>query len=489
MKKLVLTRAVPGAGKSTFIENNKLSPYTLSPDVFRMIYGGLVMSESGEMVIDQNQSKTAWDMTYKVLEERMSKGEFVIVDATHLVTKGLNQYKKLAEKYRYRVYMLDFMNDVSYEEILKRDELREEYKKVGKDVIDRMYKNYLVQEENGLPNWLEVVYPNEFEEKVLKVPVIDLSEYKKVNLIGDIHGSYTALMDYLNGRLKDDEFYIFTGDYFERGIENVEVANYLLNIYTKKNVILLEGNHELYMWQYANNEKIRCREFSEVVAKEFDEANIDKKDLRRLYRKLRVQVLFNYNGKEVLVTHGGLTAYPKHLSLVSDTQIIRGVGGYELDVDEIFNENVIDENVYQVHGHRNLLNKDVITGRSINLEGQVECGGYLRVVEFEGDKVVGKEIKNNVFNEKYKKKELTSKTTVEEMVEILKDDPFVHVVDTVDGIKSFNFTRQAFYDSVWNNQTMTARGLHVDTKNNVIIARSYNKFFNIEEYDIDDLLD
>ena len=60
----------------------------------------------------------------------------------------------------------------------------------------------------------------------------DFSQYKRIHHIGDVHGCYTALMKYLddNGGIKDDEFYIFTGDYIDRGVENAEVVNFLISI-------------------------------------------------------------------------------------------------------------------------------------------------------------------------------------------------------------------------------------------------------------------
>lgn len=75
---------------------------------------------------------------------------------------------------------------------------------------------------------------------------LDLSEYRTIHHIGDIHGCNTVLQKYLseNGDIRDDEFYIFCGDYIDRGIENVEVLKYLISIMNRNNVLLLEGNHE-----------------------------------------------------------------------------------------------------------------------------------------------------------------------------------------------------------------------------------------------------
>ena len=48
-------------------------------------------------------------------------------------------------------------------------------------------------------------------------------------------------------------------------------------------------------------------------------------------------------------------------------------------------------------------------------------------------------------------------------------------------ISSFNFTRNAFDKGIWGGLTTKARGLFIDTKNEKIQARSYNKFFNNNE--------
>jgi tRNA splicing ligase len=48
-------------------------------------------------------------------------------------------------------------------------------------------------------------------------------------------------------------------------------------------------------------------------------------------------------------------------------------------------------------------------------------------------------------------------------------------------VSSFNFTKQAFEKSEWDSITNKARGLYIDTVDYKIVARSYDKFFNINE--------
>lgn len=67
------------------------------------------------------------------------------------------------------------------------------------------------------------------------------------------------------------------------------------------------------------------------------------------------------------------------------------------------------------------------------------------------------------------------------MLKELEQSELVRKKELEDGIVSYNFTRDAFYKSKWNDLTITARGLFVDTETDKIIARSYNKFFNLFE--------
>ena len=57
MQYLVLLRGAPASGKSTFIKEHKLEPYTLCADQIRMQVSSPVLNTSGEFVISQAQDK------------------------------------------------------------------------------------------------------------------------------------------------------------------------------------------------------------------------------------------------------------------------------------------------------------------------------------------------------------------------------------------------------------------------------------------------
>lgn len=64
-------------------------------------------------------------------------------------------------------------------------------------------------------------------------------------------------------------------------------------------------------------------------------------------------------------------------------------------------------------------------------------------------------------------------------IDDLRANEYVREKDLGDGISSFNFTRQAFFKGIWDDQTIHARGLF--TKNGEVYARSYDKFFAVDE--------
>ena len=68
-----------------------------------------------------------------------------------------------------------------------------------------------------------------------------------------------------------------------------------------------------------------------------------------------------------------------------------------------------------------------------------------------------------------------------EIIAQLNNSPLIKKKYLDNGIVSYNFTREAFYKQEWNEITCRARGLFIDSETNKIVARSYDKFFNIDQ--------
>lgn len=479
MRILLLLRGSAGCGKSTWIEQNGLKPYTLSADDIRLLCQSPIMQVDGTEGISQANDNLTWNTLFNLLETRMQKGEFTVIDATNSKTSEMNRYKEMCNTYRYRIYCVDF-TDIPIEEVKRRNANREPLKRVPDEAIDKMYSRFATQK---IPSGIKVIKPDELDTIWMKM--FDLSEYKKIHHIGDIHGCNTALQKYLsdNGGIKDDEFFIFTGDYIDRGLENADVVNFLISIKDKKNVLMLEGNHERRLWLYANDCVGKSKEFELVTRPQLEDAKIDKKDIRQLYRKFGQCAYYKYGDNVYLVTHAGLSTMPKNLSYVATDQMIRGVGNYN-DFEKIAETwlNTTPDNFYQIHGHRNTKRVPIqVNDRVFNLEGRIEFGGELRCVQVDKDGVHKIEVQNEVFKTPEMQREQTvTSSSVADTIIALRSNRYIQE-KKFGNISSFNFTNKAFYDKVWDEQTVKARGLYLDTMKGKVAARAYEKFFNINE--------
>ena len=482
MRVLLLLRGAPGVGKSTWIQRNGLQRFTLCADDIRLQCTSEKLDINGNFSIDQTADKDVWSMLFKMLELRMRSGAFTVIDATNSKTSEMNRYKDMADTYRYRIYCVDF-TDVPIETVKERNKQRDPLKIVPDAAIEKCYSRFATQK---IPSGIKVIKPDELDQVWLKR--IDLNQWKKIHVIGDLHGCHTVLQQYFrnDGGFKDDEFYIFVGDYIDRGIENASLLSALMYLAEKKNVLLLEGNHERWLWNWANDCPSKSKEFEFVTKTELEKAEIDKKSVRKFYRRLGQCAWFVYAGNTYMITHGGLSIMPFNFTHVSTEQMIRGVGNYSEseEVDNTFLEfSRPDE--YQIHGHRNVKGLPIrVNERCFNLEGRVEFGGNLRCVQLLSDgSIVPVETQNTVFKPKEEPvDEETQKRidSVGDAILALRSNKFVSEKQYGD-ISSFNFTKQAFFDKVWDEQTTRARGLYIDIPHQRIVARAYDKFFNVNE--------
>ena len=481
MRTLLLLRGIQASGKSTWIKENNLEPYTLSADNIRLNIANPVLLEDGSYEISQKYNKVTWELLYKYLEMRMQNGDFTIIDATHSDIKLMNKYRDLANTYKYTMYCLEF--NVSLEEALKRNKERDNYKYVPERVIERTYET--IKNNEKLPSGLKKI--NSIDE-IINFYTADVNEYKKVIIIGDIHSCVEPLKEILKD-FNEETLYVFVGDYFDRGIQPVETFKIMLDLLEKPNVILIEGNHEeKSMKKFIYDEEKYTKSFEETtllpLLKEYD-VDYVRASLKKIYKKLRQCFAFEFRGKKFLCTHGGLPLVPK-LTLVSAKEMIHGVGKYETEIGEIYSENYkkgLCQDFIQVHGHRGINDGEY----SYCLEARVEFGGELKILTIDNDGNIKKSgIKNDVYNRglKLPMSGVTEKVefnTANELINEMIGHKFITVKECDYNLISLNFNREAFNKKKWNDLTIKARGLFVDKDSGEVKIRSYNKFFNFGE--------
>lgn len=454
MRTLLLLRGAPGAGKSTWIEENNLQNYTLEADKFRQLTSNPILGTDGQLQITQDNDRLAWELLYQALESRMHRGDFTVIDATHSSEAMFNKYKGLVEKYRYKVYYKNF--DISLEELKRRNDIRPEHKQIPITAIERMKA------------LIDNTKPSSFAQEIEDISEIinywtdDLTDkYEHVKIIGDIQGCYSVLKEAISSDLDSKTKYIFAGDLLDRGIENKEVLDFMLSIYTKPNVVFIEGNHDTHLRNWAMDSWDLKKSGEPKIPREFkfktlpqllcqkpksdfkihtyttedwdiyytvndqktnipvwtteDESGqtiitepylkykdgtlwlkpyqtskaeidtgisineIDSEDLkskvRQFVRRFRLAYAFEFHGQKYFVNHGGISALPD-MTTISGEQLIRGVGGYEFQIDEAWEQNYLNNKTQgftQVHGHRHTES----TEHSICLEDDVEYGGNI----------------------------------------------------------------------------------------------------------------
>lgn len=490
MRKLVLLRGAQGSGKSTFIAKQGLEGYALSPDIIRILIAGVVMSAEGDITINQARDKKVWEEIERILDEKMSRGEFIIFDATFLRTRDFKLPIELAHKHRYELFCVDF-SSIPIEFSLKQNKQRALYKQVPEDVVTRSYERL---KEGKIPDKITVFDHHEFASaslvEKLDIVAVDLNQYKKIHHIGDLQGCYDPIKEYFKEGFKDDEFYIFVGDFLDRGIQNGEVIRWIVDdVINRSNVVLIWGNHETHIHRYATSQTTISREFEYNTLPQIEKVNFTKNEANLLCSKLLDCFVYHYGKNQCLVTHAGIASVPKHLVLMPSWQFLRGTGTFEQPVDYSFSDNMKDTNWIQVHGHRNASSLPIkVTDKSFNLEEQVEFGGHLRIMTLTKLGAIEEiRIRNNIHrkqgsgikddscgNEEYK----ISISSLEK----LKSHDFVNCkkFGSYPHITSYNFSSKAFTKGIWDQVSLAAKGLFIDENRN-IVARSYNKFFNLDE--------
>ncbi|EGT1045330.1 serine/threonine protein phosphatase, partial [Campylobacter jejuni] len=97
MRILLVLRGNYYAGQEEFIKNNKLQNYTLDLNALRLLSGSVKNIVSEYKILNVKNDEDLSKILLKLLEMRMQKGEFSIINAYN---ETLKIYKDLAKQYR-----------------------------------------------------------------------------------------------------------------------------------------------------------------------------------------------------------------------------------------------------------------------------------------------------------------------------------------------------------------------------------------------------
>lgn len=506
-RSIFLTRGAPGSGKSTWLYNNGAERYTISVDAIRALFASPKVADDGVFRTNHKFESEVWDMVWKAVERRMNQGETIFIDACFSKETDFADVKKLAEVYRYRVYVLDFTHLDKIAVAMQNDNrFSNPYdgRVVEKEVLSKMWARFEGQKP---PKYCKVLKATDDEGDLADAlpNTFDMNKYKRIHIFGDIQGTSKPLIEYFEKNpFSDDEMYIFCGDLFDRGPDPVGVFNFMEPLVQKKNVLVLTSNHGhwFHMWAMEKDENILSPQFKRT-AEQFVLVGITRERARAFVRMEGQFALFDYRGKKYLVTHGGIVVPKLHPmnckeGIIQDTlfwmptsQLQKGCGGYGAV------KNVCDEwaartpdEFYQVFGHRSNEGEPVEYNRCFRLEGGVEFGGHLHILQLsEGNHNVVSihgGTKGHARSEEIDIKPTSEKgeiNTVEDLIVAMRSNKGIY--ERLNGdISSFNFKKEVFHSGNWDDTNIMARGFFVKTagcEKPYIVCRSYEKFWNLNE--------
>lgn len=514
MRKLFLMYGAPASGKSYILNKLRVEDYTIEVDKVRQLFTNsqdyLIENDNDYQMtsgISSQSDHQVWDCVYDMLENRMKRGQTTFVDATHLFKRAFTMYNKLRNKYGYKVYLIDCMNpymqiaklkgldeqqtrDYLVTELIRHNGSRRNIDQVSCNVLYKYTDRYLsAVKQDKVPQWVHKL-PVELamKKKRIKLQKLDLSniykalgdyklvdtsymdKFKRIQVIGDIHGDYDALQKVFENHQKGDA-YVFVGDYLDRGTKNVEVFNFITNVLKGNNLFFLEGNHETHWQAWETNQK-KAGQFGSVtlieLLKRFGREQVDD-SIHKFYHDIKDYLYFNFGGKRYLISHAGLDYttwinYKDRLDLMNADNCYMGLGTisnqdpYQHDVDVAWN-NEAPSDFINIHGHRNNFNHYQV-GNSYNLTDD----NNFRWVTITPDGIEKHEI------ERIDKPDFITQVMA---------DPHIHHKELDSGIIANNFDEEAFRKNIWNSETVKARGLF--TRGDSIVGRGFNKFFNLNQ--------
>lgn len=417
---LFILQGAPGCGKSTFVHDNELDDYVISPDAFREVINPhpLVVDEKTGWLVEgydfsPHTSSLAFDMAEKVTNKRMIDGDTIILDLTASRRKTISKFLHLAQAHRYDVVYVQCQKGLSLEEVIRRNESRGR-RAVPRSVVETMYQrveDYAYHDD-------ELVVGKEGMLDLLITPISDMSGHDAVHVIGDVQGCFSRLM--MTG-IKEDlenagstDVWVFSGDLLDRGDMEAETFDFILDHLDDERLIVVKGNHDDH-WRYYNNDvaapygRPTKRTIADIL-KRSSHVGGNVRTLRRLTKEAVSKFLpflaFTYHGERYFISHGGLhptvirtmtddSTMTMRSGLLSDSMLYYGSGrfvgrgDYGIDIDALISKEWREDDFIQFHGHRNEFGHTADKFPHVyNLESKVEeKDGHLTMATIRGDSV------------------------------------------------------------------------------------------------------
>ena len=482
MRTMFVLRGAPGAGKSTLIRRHRLGDLAVGLDDFRRLFSATFTDLDGAPTLSMTfgAEKQVVAAFKAAVASRIRQGATLLLDCTNPSRKSYREFASLARRCGYEVYVVDVQGDLTDSELIERNETR---RGALGYVEPRVVADIAARVRGGAASVTERVVRLDDVRRLNTVEEIDASGYERVVVIGDVQscaGALAEVKDFYGG-WDPASLFVFVGDLFDRGPDAAGVMDLIVQDgAVPDNVILVEGNHDEHMRMLIGEVRAGGWPDTRASRDQILAAGRSRGEIEALLARMVPLVGLRFAGEHILITHAGLdpatidriavegedgllawdlTEVPMLQLLLGSSDrstAFQGRSSYARAVEERLSH----PRILQVHGHRNGARSEEpgpahAAPNVYTLEHRVEDGGHLAVLEIGADPT-----------------SLVSRMSAHPEVRVRR-------VEGLPGVLACNFTKRAFAKGIWDETSCRARGLFLREADDEVVARGYDKFFNI----------
>ena len=314
-KSLVLLIGASSAGKSTFARNHFPAQAVVASDHCR------TMVADSDQVLDANDATFA--VLHLIVEKRLERGLFTVVDATNLDPNGRKTLVDLA--YAHHLKPQAIVLQPSLEQLLERNAERTD-RDLPQHVLNRQFRRtrqsarFLKKE-----GFQHIYFLQEGEAAVeyRRMPSDYRHETGPFDIIGDVHGCFDELLDLLADlgyhvtKSKEAGHYgykvsapgnrkvVFVGDLVDRGPASNKVLRLAMSMVKNGQALCVPGNHDDKLRRYLSGKKVKIAHgLAETIEQLDGEPASFREDVQQFIGQLPYHL--ELDGGALLIAHAGL---------------------------------------------------------------------------------------------------------------------------------------------------------------------------------------
>ena len=503
MRTMFVLRGAPGAGKSTLIRRHRLDGLAVGLDDFRRLFSAVFTDLDGAPTLSMTfgAEKQVVAAFKAAVAARIRQGATLLLDCTNPSRKSYREFASLARRCGYRVYVVDVQGDLTDAELIERNETR----RGSPDYVEPgVVTDIAARVRAGSASVTEPVVRLDDVRRLNTVEEMDASGYERLVVVGDVQscaGALAGVKDFYGG-WDPATLFVFVGDLFDRGPDAAGVMDLIAPDGTvPDNVILVEGNHDEHLRMLIGEVRPGGWPDTRASLGQILAAGRGRGEIEALLARMVPLVGLRLAGEHILITHAGLdpatidritvegeggrlawdlTEVPMLQLLLGSSErsaVFQGRSSYARAVEERLSH----PRILQIHGHRNGARCEepgpaLAAPNVYTLEHRVENGGHLAVLEIGAD---GARTLRTFEQERVEPAGAAADPT--SLVARMSAHPEVRVrrVEGLPGVLACNFTKRAFTKGIWDETSCRARGLFLREADSRVVARGYDKFFNI----------